>query len=96
MSKVWKRWVLENPLGMNESLFAMKAYAPYHHLYVVSSFFFQANRMGSMAPTPVKTFERASTSKLIDQIINSTGTCLNSALESAANEPHPPNTSVKQ
>ena len=91
MSEVRKRWVPENPLGMNESLFAMKAYAPYHHLYAVSLFFCQANRLMSMVPNPAVTFERASTSKLIDQIVDSAGTCLNSALESAANETQPSN-----
>ena len=36
MLEVRKRWTKENPLGLNESLLAMQAYAPYHHLYAVS------------------------------------------------------------
>ena len=91
MHEVNKRWVKQNPLGMNESLLAMKAYAPYHHLYAVSLFFCRANNMGSMVPNPAVTFELASNSQLIGQIVDSAGTCLNSALEGAANEPQPSN-----
>lgn len=36
MKKVWERWDKNNPLGLNESLLAMRAYAPYHHLYAIS------------------------------------------------------------
>lgn len=33
------RWSNDNPLGLNDSLLAMKAYAPHHHLYAISVFF---------------------------------------------------------
>ena len=36
MKLVWKKWVKENPLGLNDSLLAMRSYAPYHNLYAVS------------------------------------------------------------
>ena len=70
MSEVNKRWIKDNPLGMNESLLAMKAYAPYHHLYAVSLFFCRANRIGSGVPSPAVTYERASNSQLIEYVVS--------------------------
>ena len=81
----------ENPLSLNESLLAMRAYAPYHHLYAVSLLCSQVNSMGHSVPNPASTFDRASEASLVGQIVNSAGTCLNSALEAAANEPQPAN-----
>ena len=91
MSEIKKRWERENPLGLNESLLAMKAYAPYHHLYAVSLFFCQVNGVGQGVPNPAITFDRASEANLVGQLVDSAGTCLNSALEAAANEPQPTN-----
>ncbi|MCY3884206.1 MAG: AIPR family protein [Gammaproteobacteria bacterium] len=91
MAEVNERWVKDNPLAMNESLLAMKAYAPYHHLYAVSLFFCRANRIGSGVPNPAITYERALKSQLIKHVVDSAGTCLNGALETAANEPQPAN-----
>jgi hypothetical protein len=35
MQEIMKCWTSENILGLNETLLAMKAYAPYHQLYAV-------------------------------------------------------------
>jgi hypothetical protein len=91
MKLVWKRWTKENPLGLNESLLAMRAYAPYHQLYGISLCFETLNNMPSSVPSPSITFEKAKKSNLLDQIVDIAGSCLNSALESAANEPQPNN-----
>jgi len=91
MSEVRKKWTKENPLSLNESLLAMKAYAPYHHLYAVSLCFCVSNNMPEGVPNPVITYERARNSKIVDQIVDMAGTCLNGALEAAANEPQPAN-----
>ncbi len=91
MSEVWKKWTKENPLSLNESLLAMKAYAPYHHLYAVSLCFCVSNNMPEGVPSPVITYEKTRNSKIVDQIVSMAGTCLNSALEAAANEPQPAN-----
>jgi hypothetical protein len=91
MQEVWKRWKKDNPLGLNESLLAMRAYAPYHHLYAVSLCFCVANGVGQGVPNPVVAFDRAKTANLVSQIVDTAGTCLNSALEAAANEPQPAN-----
>lgn len=91
MREVWKRWTKENPLGLNESLLAMRAYAPFHHLYAVSLCFCVANRMAEGAPNPVLTLEKAQAGDIVEQVVDMAGTCLNAALEAAANEPLPSN-----
>lgn len=89
--EVRKRWVKENPLSLNESLLAMKAYAPHHHLYAISLCFCVANNMPEGVPNPSITFNKASEANMTSQIVDIAGTCLNSALEAAANEPLPAN-----
>lgn len=91
MIHVRKRWQKDNPLTLNESLLAMKAYAPYHHLYAVSLVFCKANSVGSVVPTPHLTYQKAKSSNLVDQVVDTAGTSLNVALEAAANEPQPAN-----
>ncbi|MDP2630745.1 MAG: AIPR family protein [Candidatus Uhrbacteria bacterium] len=91
MQGVWKRWSKENPLGLNESLLAMRAYAPYHHLFAVSLCFCVLNNMAEGAPNPAVAYEKLMSGACFDQIIDIAGTCLNSALEAAANEPQPAN-----
>lgn len=91
MKEIRKRWEKENPLGLNESLLAMRAYAPYHHLYAVSLFFCQVNSIGNDVPSPAVTLIKASEANFVGQLVDSAGTCLNTALEAAANEPQPTN-----
>ncbi len=92
MHKARERWVKENPLGLNESLLAMRAYAPYHHLYAVSLCFCVANNMqDGNVPNPIKAWENAIQGNVVDRVVDMAGSCLNSALEAAANEPQPGN-----
>ena len=91
MKEIKKRWGRENPLSLNESLLAMRAYAPYHHLYAVSLFFCQANGIGQGVPNPAATLIKASEANLVGQLVDSAGTCLTTALEAAANEPQATN-----
>ncbi len=91
MKEVWKRWTKDNPLGLNESLLAMRSYAPYHHLYAVSLCFSAANRIPESVPNPVMTLEKAKAGGIVEQVVDMAGTCLNTALEAAANETLPAN-----
>lgn len=91
MKEVKTRWLKDNPLGMNESLLAMRAYAPYHHLYAVSRVFCQVSSVGQGVPDPAVAFAKASEANLLGQVTDLAGTCLNSALEAAANEPQTTN-----
>lgn len=91
MQEIMKGWVPINPLGLNESLLAMKAYAPYHQLYAVSTCFAISNAQSDRVPNPNSAFERAKNKNMVNQIVEIAGSCLNTALEAAANEPQPQN-----
>jgi len=89
--EIFKTWGKDNPLGLNETLLAMKAYAPYHHLYAVSMCFAIANNQGERVPIPMKSLEKAQQAGMVAEIIKIAGISLNMALEAAANEPQPQN-----
>jgi len=79
-------WKSENPFGLNESLLAMKAYAPYHVLYAVSQFFAIASNYPDRVPSPKVTYEQASKTNNVEQIVSFAASCLNVAIEEAARE----------
>lgn len=86
MCEIMKGWISENPFGLNESLLAMKAYAPYHTLYSVSQFFAIASNQSDRVPSPKKTFELAKKNSTVEQNVRMAASCLNVAIETAANE----------
>ena len=91
MVQVFKTWVAENPLNLNETLLAMRANAPYHHLYAIAMFFSIANNQSERVPNPAKAYEVSSKSAMVDEIVKVAGISLNMALEVAANEQQPGN-----
>ncbi|CAA9889592.1 conserved hypothetical protein [Candidatus Methylobacter favarea] len=91
MNQVIKTWVPANPLSLNETLLAMRAYAPYHHLYAIGMCFSIANNQSDRVPNPFKSYEVASKLAMVDEIVKVAGISLNMALEAAANEPQPAN-----
>ncbi len=91
MSRIWETWGKDNPLKLNETLLAMRAYAPYHHLYAVSMCFAIANNQADRVPDPDASLIKAQEVSLVDDIVKIGGICLNMALEAASNEPQPAN-----
>jgi hypothetical protein len=91
MNGVRKAWGRDNPLGLNETLLVMRAYAPYHHLYAVSMCFAIANNQADRVPDPDACLIKAQGTGMVSDIIKIGGVCLNMALEAAANEPQPAN-----
>jgi hypothetical protein len=91
MNQILKVWVSGNPLSLNESLLAMRAYAPYHHLYGISMCFAIASNQTDRVPNPNKCWEIANEFHMVDEIVKISGLSLNMALEAAANEPQPSN-----
>jgi len=91
MNHIQKAWVAENPLNLNETLLAMRAYAPYHHLYAVGMCFSISNNNAERVPSPFKAYEVAFKSAMVDEMVKVAGISLNMALEAAANEPQPAN-----
>ncbi|MDR0680595.1 MAG: AIPR family protein [Dysgonamonadaceae bacterium] len=91
MQEIKKVWINENPLGFNETLLVMKAYAPYHQLYAISMCFAISNNMADRVPSPSSCIKNAKEFGLIEELIKISGLSLNLALEAAANEPQPLN-----
>ncbi|MBK6760666.1 MAG: AIPR family protein [Ignavibacteria bacterium] len=91
MKEIMKSWTDKNPLGLNETL-TMKAYAPFHHLYAVSMIFAIGNNKSDRVPAPSITWENAKANGMVDQIVKTTGRCLNTALRVASNRSLPNNT----
>jgi len=91
MYEIKKSWVAENPLGLNETLLAMKAYAPFHQLYATSMCFAIANNQADRVPSPSRCWEVASNVGMVNEITKIAGSSLNMALEAAVNEPLPAN-----
>ncbi|MDE5722085.1 MAG: AIPR family protein [Clostridia bacterium] len=79
-------WTPDNPLGLNESLLAMKAYAPYHHLYAISVIFCEINKMPDSVPNPDTVLKKLNEYSLMSEIVQMAGGCLNMAFENASSE----------
>jgi len=86
IQEIMKGWNPSNPFGLNESLLAMKSYAPYHVLYAVSQFFAIASNHSDRVPSPKVTYQRAGKKDILEQIVSMAASCLNVAIETAANE----------
>lgn len=82
---VFENWKPENanPLGLNDALLAMKAYAPYHHFFAVSVIFCELNNMPEAVPDPSEALRRMESSGLFGTVIEIAGQCLNMAFELA-------------
>jgi len=91
MNEVLKTWVSANPLTFNETLLAMRAYAPYHHLYAIAMCFSISNNLAERVPGPNKSYETAAKVGMVQEIVKVAGISLNMALEAAANETQPAN-----
>jgi hypothetical protein len=91
MLGIRKAWGKDNPLGFNETLLAMRSYAPHNHLYAVSMCFGIANNQADRVPNPEISLLKADAVGMVDDIIKIAGTSLNMALEAAANAPQPAN-----
>ena len=81
--EVYKNWGNNNPLGLNEALIALKAYAPYHHLYAVSVLFCEINKMQDLVPNPAVALRKLKDNDLLDTVIELSGQCLNMGFEIA-------------
>ena len=82
-SAVVSRWNPNNPMGLNESLLAMKSYAPFHHLFAVSVVFAEVSNMSEMVPRPSKVIENLKKYDMLDTVINMAGKTLNRAFKNA-------------
>lgn len=85
-NKIYDKWNKDNPMGLNETLLAMKSYAPYHHLYAISVIFCEINKMNDSVPSPSVALKKLTSNNLLDDVIDMAGNCLNMAIENASAE----------
>ena len=91
MDHINQQWTKDNPLGFNETLLAMRSYAPLHHLLAVSLFFATASKHPDRVPAPNIAFALAKERGIVGWVVRFAGKALNMALTNAANEPLPAN-----
>lgn len=91
MDHVDRKWTKDNPIGFNETLLAMKSYAPFHHLLAISMFFAYGSRQPDRVPAPDVALAQSKEKGIVDWVVNFAGKALNMALTNAANEPLPSN-----
>lgn len=85
-SALYAKWDKDNPMGLNETLLAMKSYAPYHQLYAISVIFCEINKMNDSVPSPAVVLKKLNAGGLLDTVVETAGSCLNMALETASSE----------
>lgn len=83
---LYAKWDKDNPMGLNETLLAMKSYAPYHQLYAISVIFCEINKMNDSVPSPSVVLKKLNAGGLLDTVVETAGSCLNMALETASSE----------
>lgn len=81
MNKIMSSWTIDNPLGLDENILTMKAYAPYHLLFAISAVFAKCNNQLNV-PSPAETLRLAQTNGLVDTIIAISVNCFNNAIAS--------------
>ena len=91
MNEVLATWVSANPLNLNETLLAMRAYAPFHHLYAIGMCFSISNNQSERVPSPSKSLEAARKASMVPELVKVAGISLNMALEAARDEQQPVN-----
>ena len=80
MGKIMQAWNDDNPLGLNEDILTMKAYAPYHMLYAISAICAKCSRQTSV-PSPSECLRLAKENNIIDVVVQLAANCLNNAIE---------------
>ncbi len=83
---VYSKWTVDNPLGLNEALLAMRGFVPFHHMFAISVLLCEINKMHDLVPDPAVALEKMYSTNLLDNAIQITGACLNMAFELAIEE----------
>ena len=84
--EILSNWTKDNPMGLNETLLAMKAYAPYHQLYAISVIVCEINKMHDCVPNPAVVYDKLKASNSLDSVVKMAGQCLNMAMSNASSE----------
>lgn len=76
--KIMAVWTEENPYSINETILTMKAYAPYHFLFTISSVVAKLNGK-DMVPSPYQCLVAAKNNNMVDMMIGIVSNCMNNA-----------------
>ncbi len=79
--KIMAIWTDDNPLSLNESILTMKAYAPYHFLFTISSIVAKLNGK-DMVPSPSQCLLAAEKNNMVDMMVSIAANCMNNAYSS--------------
>jgi hypothetical protein len=82
-------WGKDNPHGLNETLLAMRSYAPYHQLYAISMCFAVASKAIDRVPAPEVAWAQAQKKNITEWVVSTAANALNFALQAAVNEAQP-------
>jgi len=82
-NKIIEAWTPENPLGLNDNILTMKAYAPYHLLYAISAICAKCNNQSGV-PAPSECLKMASKNDIVDTLVQLSASCMNNAIDSEA------------
>lgn len=85
MNKIIDAWTQENPLGLNDIILTMKAYAPFHMLYAVSAICARCNSQNNI-PAPSECLRLAQKNNIVDSVVQTAASCLNNAIETEINK----------
>jgi hypothetical protein len=85
MDKIMDAWTNENPLGLNDDILKMKAYAPYHMLYAISAICAKCNNQTGI-PSPSECLNLAQKNNIVDSVVKLAADCLNNAIETENNK----------
>lgn len=77
-NKIMNVWTEENPYSIHPTILTMKAYAPYHFLFTISSFVAKLNGRDTV-PSPYQCLVAAQKHTMVDTIISIVANCMNSA-----------------
>ena len=82
MKKIMENWTEDNPLSIDETILTMKAYAPYHFLFAISSIVAKCNG-NSNVPFPSSVLKVVKQNNLTEQLVAMAATCMNNAFAAA-------------
>ncbi len=77
-NKIMSVWTEDNPLSIHQTILTMKAYAPYHFLFTISSIVAKLNGKDSV-PSPYQCLVAAQNHNMVDTIISIVANCMNNA-----------------
>lgn len=81
-NRIIEKWTEDNPLSIDETILTMKAYAPYHLLFALSSIVAKCNNKSDV-PLPSEVYKIAQKYQIVEPLIAIAATCLNNAFSTA-------------